>query len=116
MKFKVDENLPREIAEDLLRIGHNADTVNDEGLAGADDASVVEAARASARILMTLDKGIASIQQYPIAEHAGVVLFRPASFGRGEVLSFVRLRLGVLLEMELAGHLTVVGPTRIRVR
>ena len=116
MKFKVDENLPREIADDLVSLGHDADTVNDEGLAGADDIAVVGAARVSARILMTLDKGIASVQQYPIAEHAGVVLFRPSGSGKGEVLDFVRLRLGVLLEMDLAGHLTVVGPTRIRVR
>jgi hypothetical protein len=116
MKFKVDENLPREIAGDLVRLGHDADTVNEEGLAGADDAAVVEAARVSDRILMTLDKGITSVQQYPIAEHAGVVLFRPSSSGRGETLSFIRLRLSVLLEMELAGHLTAVGPTRIRVR
>jgi predicted nuclease of predicted toxin-antitoxin system len=116
MKFKVDENLPQEIAGDLVRLGHVADTVNDEGLAGADDITVVQAARASTRILLTLDKGIASLQRYPIAEQEGVVLFRPTSSGRGEVLSFLRLRLGVLLEMELAGHLTVVGPTRIRVR
>ena len=99
-----------------MSLGHEADTVDDEGLAGADDTAVVEAARDSARILLTLDKGIASIQQYPIAEHAGVVLFRPSGSGRGEVLSFVRLRLGILLEMDLAGHLAVVGPTRIRVR
>jgi predicted nuclease of predicted toxin-antitoxin system len=116
MKFKVDENLPLEIADDLVRLGHDADTVHDEGLGGADDAVVVEAARASERILLTLDKGIASIQQHPIADQSGVVLFRPSNSGRGEVLSFVRLRLGALLEMELPGHLTVVSPTRIRVR
>jgi predicted nuclease of predicted toxin-antitoxin system len=116
MKFKLDENLPREIADALLARGHDADTVHGEGLSGAEDAEVVKAAKAAARILMTLDKGIASLLQYPIGEHAGVVLFRPDSFGRGEVLSFVQVRMESLLEMELAGHLTVVGPTRIRVR
>lgn len=80
MKFKVDENLPGEIAEDLVRLGHDADTVNEEGLSGADDIAVVDAARASARILMTLDKGIASVQQYPIANHPGVILFRHGQF------------------------------------
>lgn len=116
MKFKLDENLPRELEDDLLRVGHAADTVFSEGLAGAEDGVIVEAARASGRILMTLDKGIASLPKYPIGEHAGVVLFRPDSSGRGNVLSFVRLRLDVLLRMDLAGHLTVVGPARIRVR
>jgi len=116
MKFKLDENLPQELADDLLRLGHDADTVHSEGISGAEDSEVVKAASSAARILMTLDKGVASLPQYPIDEHAGVVLFRPGSFGRGEVLSFVRLRLEILLQMELAGHLTVVGPSRIRVR
>jgi hypothetical protein len=88
MKFKLDENLPRELADDLLRPGHDADTVDSEGLAGAEDATVVEAARGSGRILMTLDKGIASLLQYPVNEHGGVMLFRPDESGRRSVLSF----------------------------
>ena len=63
MKFKVDENLPRDIADDLVWLGHDADTLDDEGLAGADDFTVVQAARASTRILLTLDKGIASLER-----------------------------------------------------
>jgi predicted nuclease of predicted toxin-antitoxin system len=90
MKFKLDENLPQELAEDLVRLGHDADTVVSEGLVGADDTTVIRAAQASGRILMTLDKGIASLLQYPVHEHAGVVLFRPDMSGRRSVLSFVR--------------------------
>ncbi len=116
MKFKLDENLPREFADDLVRLGHEADTVRSEGLVGADDTTVVQAARASGRILMTLDKGIGTLLQYPVHEHGGIVLFRPDASGRRSVLSFVRTRLGILLDMELSGRLTVVGPSRIRVR
>jgi predicted nuclease of predicted toxin-antitoxin system len=85
-------------------------------LAGSEDIIIVDAARASARILMTLDKGIPSLLRYPVREHAGVVLFRPDNSGRREVLSFVRPRLEKLLEMDIAGRLTVVGRTRFRVR
>jgi len=116
MRFKLDENLPQELADDLVRLGHEADTVASEGLIGAGDAAVVHAARTSGRILMTLDKGIASLLQYPVHEHSGVVLLRPDASGRRSVISFVRSRLENLMEMELAGRLTVVGPTRIRVR
>jgi predicted nuclease of predicted toxin-antitoxin system len=116
MRFKLDENLPQELADDLVRLGHDADTVKGEGLVGAEDATVVQAARALDRILLTLDKGIASLLQYPLHEHGGVVLFRPDSSGRRTVLAFVRSRLPSLLEMELARRLTVVGHTRIRVR
>jgi predicted nuclease of predicted toxin-antitoxin system len=109
MRFKLDENLPRDLADNLLSLGHESDTVHDEGLAGAEDAAIVHAARTSSRILMTLDKGIASLLQYPVHGHCGVVLFRPDATGRRAVLSFVRTRLSELLEMELVGRLTVVG-------
>lgn len=116
MRFKLDENLPLELADDLVRFGHDTDTIYSEGLVGAEDAVVVKAARSSDRILLTLDKGIASLLQYPIYEHGGVILFRPDALGRGSVLSFIRARLEMLLDMELTGRLTVVGPTRVRIR
>ncbi len=116
MKFKIDENLPGELEADLHKFGHDADTVFDEALSGAIDPIVIEAALAEERILLTLDKGIANLQEYPLARHAGVVLFRPARSGRRVVLAFIRKRLQDLLELDLRGRLTVVGPTRIRVR
>jgi predicted nuclease of predicted toxin-antitoxin system len=116
VRFKLDENLPTELADDLRELGHDADTVVDERLCGAKDPEVIEAANASNRILLTLDKGIANLLRYPLSEHAGVVLFRPDASGRRAVLSFVRARFSSLLDLELAGRLTVVGPSRIRVR
>jgi predicted nuclease of predicted toxin-antitoxin system len=114
MKFKLDENLPLELADDLTRLGHDADTVVSEGLAGSDDATVVRAARSSERILMTLDKGIASLLQYP--QPGGIVLFRPDSSGRQHVLLFIRSRLESLLQIDIADRLIVVGADRIRIR
>lgn len=116
MRFKLDENLPVELTSDLRDLGHEADTVVDEGLGGAEDPAVVDAAFASNRILFTLDKGIANLQRYPTHQNAGVVLFRPETSGRGAVTAFVRERLNKVLEMDLANRLTVVGPTRIRFR
>jgi len=92
MKFKLDENLPRELAEDLLRLGHDVDSVHGEGLVGAQDTAVVNAARAAGRILMTLDKGVASLARHSLQEHRGVVLIRPDASGRRKVLAFVRSR------------------------
>jgi len=76
----------------------------------------VDAAVAAGRILFTLDQGIANLRRYPIHQHAGVVLFRPDTSGRGAVIAFVRERLRKLLEMDLTDRLTVVGPSRIRFR
>ena len=116
MKFKLDENLPVELASDLRGMGYDVDTVNGEGLRGAADAAVVNAAFAADRILFTLDKGIANLQRYPVHQHAGVVLFRPDTSGRGAVVAFVRERLQKVLEVDLTNRLTVVGPSRIRFR
>jgi len=37
VKIKLDENLPVELANDFRMLGHDADTVYDEGLGGAED-------------------------------------------------------------------------------
>ncbi|HEV2716438.1 MAG TPA: DUF5615 family PIN-like protein [Terriglobales bacterium] len=116
MRFKLDENLPLELAEDLQRLGHEIDSVVAEGIGGAEDRTVLKAARTAERILLTLDKGIGNLQRYPLHEHAGVVLFRPDTSGRRSALLFIRSRLSSLLEMQLAGRLTVVTESRIRVR
>jgi len=93
MKFKIDENLPLALAHHLRLIGHDADTVSDENLAGAPDSLVVPAALREQRVVLTLDKGIADLTQYPSSTHAGVVLFRPGMSDRMNVLRFVTSRL-----------------------
>jgi predicted nuclease of predicted toxin-antitoxin system len=116
VKFKLDENLPVELAADLRGMGHDTDTVGEEGLRGASDPAVVDAASAAGRTLLTLDKGIADVRRYPAEKHAGVVLFRPDTSGRRAVIAFVRERLQKIVEMDLEGRLTVVGPSRVRFR
>ena len=116
MKFKIDENLPNELMVDLRNLGHDADTVFGESFAGAEDSVLLAVAWTEKRILLTLDKGIANLQQYPPEQHSGIVLFRPVRSGRQSVLAFIRERLPELLRLDLRDRLTVVGPTRIRVR
>jgi predicted nuclease of predicted toxin-antitoxin system len=94
-------------------MGHDSDTVADEGLCGEADPAIVEAASIADRILLTLDKGIADVRSQ---RRTGVVLFRPDTAGRRAVLSFVRERISRIASMDLTGRVTVVGPTRIRLR
>jgi predicted nuclease of predicted toxin-antitoxin system len=116
VKFKIDEKLPNELAADLRDLGHEAATVFDEGLVGAKDPVLMAAVASENKILLTLDKGIANLQQYPAEQYSGVVLFRTVKSGRRAILAFIRERFPDLLELDLRGRLTVVGPTRIRVR
>lgn len=43
MRFKLDENLPVELASDLRGMGYDVETVYDEGFRGAADPAVVNA-------------------------------------------------------------------------
>jgi predicted nuclease of predicted toxin-antitoxin system len=116
MKFKIDENLPGELVADLRAAGHDADTVSDEGLAGASDTAIMARFQAETRAFLTMDKGIADVRAYPPHLYAGIVLFRPRTTGRSATLAFVRQHLPALLQADLSGHLFVVTETGIRVR
>jgi len=116
MRFKLDENLPAELASDLATAGHEAETVVTEGLTGSADSDLLEVVRREGRISLTLDKGIANVHLYPPGVFPGIVLFRPGSMGRGAVLHFVRRYLPEILGLELKGHLLVVTGRGIRVR
>lgn len=89
MKLKLDENLPIEILPELRQAGHEADSVYDEGIAGAPDPIVLATAKKEGRVLFTMDKGIGDIRAYRSEEYLGIVLFRPPASGRSTALAFV---------------------------
>jgi predicted nuclease of predicted toxin-antitoxin system len=76
VRFKLDENLPSRAAAPLQAAGHDVDTVAEEGLAGAVDAAVLEAATTAHRLIVTLDRGFADVRAYPAGSHAGVLVLR----------------------------------------
>ncbi len=116
MKFKLDENLPTEICADLRGLGHDAETVPDEGLSGSPDETLLKRVQQEQRIFLTLDKGIADVRVYPPDSYSGIILFRPPTFGRGTVLAFVRRHLSALLQLKLDGRLLIVTDRTIRMR
>lgn len=74
MKVKLDENIPRSAAALLIDAGHDVDTVTAEGLTGAADDVVLDAATEHGRLLVTLDRGRADIRRRPPGTHAGVMV------------------------------------------
>jgi predicted nuclease of predicted toxin-antitoxin system len=57
VRLKLDENLPRDLADERARRGHDVDTVLDEHLGGRKDPVVVQAATDDERLVITLDRG-----------------------------------------------------------
>lgn len=116
MKFKLDENLPSELSEDLKAEGHEVKTVLEEGLTGSPDLILLREVKREGMIFLTLDKGIADVRVFPPSKYNGLILFRPRSTGKGQVLKFARQHLPALLQANLAGHLFVVTERGIRIR
>ena len=116
MRFKVDENLPVEAAVLLRDADHEADTVHDEALAGADDETVFEAAQAERRVLVTLDRDFADIRRYPPAESAGILVLRPRSQDRDSAARLLARTLTLFESEPVAGRLWIVEEDRVRIR
>jgi len=116
LKFKVDENLPKEAAELLASAGHNAVTVGDQRMAGQPDANVATVCRHERRAVVTLDLHFGDIRTYPPGDYAGIVVLRLARLDKPRVLSVLQRLLSVLEHEPLAGKLWIVDESSIRVR
>lgn len=82
MKIKIDENLPEALIEGLAALGHNVDSVREEGIAGRDDATVWDAAQKDHRFLITQDLDFSDIRRFAPGTHCGILLVRMHSAGR----------------------------------
>ena len=116
MKFKLDENLSHYLAEQLRLLGHDADTVGEEGLLSRPDEEVAEAAANDGRMLLTLDLDFSDIRRFPPGTSPGVVLFRPRSFAFREVNRLVETFISTADLDELVGCLIVVDVYKVRIR
>jgi predicted nuclease of predicted toxin-antitoxin system len=116
MKFKIDENLPGEIAEMLRSALHEASTVADQGLVGAADQRVAETCAREGRILVTLDLDFADVGTYSPRQYPGFIVLRVYRQDRNHVLATFR-RVLALLPHEASMHrLWIVEEDRIRIR
>ena len=76
MKIKLDENLPASLVGILARLGHDADTVVDEGLKAEPDEVVWPAAQNEGRFLVTQDLDFSDIRKFAPGTHRGLMLVR----------------------------------------
>lgn len=114
MKFKLDENLPADLATYLSEAGHDVEDVVAEGLGGEEDPPVLARATAEGRMLLTFDLDFADVRRYPPGRHAGIVVFRLHD-QRWRTLQgpVKRLLAGGKLE-DLEGGLALVDESRVR--
>jgi predicted nuclease of predicted toxin-antitoxin system len=116
MEFKIDENLPIEVAQPLIASGHGAKTVHEQHLVGQPDPNVADVCRDEGRVLVTLDLGFADIRAYPPGDYHGLIVLRPRTQSKPAVLSLIRRLIPVLDAERLDGCLWIMDAAGVRIR
>lgn len=116
MRLKLDENLPVTLARGLRDLGHDVDTVQDEGLAGHDDHDVWTTTQAAQRALLTQDLDFSDVRAFAPGTHCGLILVRLRDPSRSRLAA--RL-LQVFQEEPVEqwqGAVVIVADHKVRVR
>ena len=82
MRIKLDENLPVSLIVVLTDLGHETDTVSQEGLVGQDDSNVWQATQLSGRFFITQDMDFSDRRRFVSGTHHGILLIRLRNPGR----------------------------------
>jgi predicted nuclease of predicted toxin-antitoxin system len=115
VKVKLDENIPISVVGMLVGRGHDVDTVVAENLTAAADETIVQAAAAAGRLLLTLDRGVGDLRRHPPGSHSGIVVLRLHDQSAAAVRRIIDQLTETNLE-NLAGSVTVVQPGLLRIR
>ncbi|MGD9635060.1 MAG: DUF5615 family PIN-like protein [Pirellulales bacterium] len=115
ISVKVDEDLPKEIADLMSAAGHDASTVYLQGHSGLPDDQLWPIIQSERRLLLTADKGFADARKYPAGSHGGIVLFRLPRESRAGYIRLASLLLQQVRLDDLIGTIAVVTPEAIRV-
>jgi predicted nuclease of predicted toxin-antitoxin system len=116
MRFKIDENLPRELARLFVDQGYDAQTISDEGMDGQADVQISAVCRQEKRALLTLDSGFADIRTYPPKEYAGIIVLRLDSQAKPHLLEKVQQLFPILKSESPTKRLWIVEEHQIRIR
>ena len=116
MNIKLDENIPYAALAELQQLGHDADSVQDEGLRGVADPGVWRAATHAGRMLITQDLDFSDARRFQPGTHPGLLLLRLKEPGRRALLQ----RLVWLFQNEpvatWTGCIVIVTDHKIRLR
>ncbi len=116
MNFKVDENLPVEVAELLNQAGHNAVTVCEQNLIGTSDANLAALCQNEKRTILTLDTDFADVRAYPPGGTFGIIVMRLTRQDKPHVLDVLRAVMRLFPTEPIEGRLWLVEDDRVRIR
>lgn len=116
MNFKIDENLPVEVAELLKQAGYDAATVSEQNLIGTSDTNLAALCQKEKRTIVTLDTDFADIRTYPPNNFCGIIVMRLNRQDKPHVFEVFQRVMRLFPEEPLEQHLWLVEEDRIRIR
>lgn len=116
MQFKIDENLPVEIAAIFIANGYDTKTVIDQSLQGTADKTLIDICSKEGRVLVTLDTDFSDIRTYPPQDYPGIIVLRLCNQARNHLEGIINSVIPILKREPLEQHLWIVEEGRIRIR
>ena len=115
MRIKLDENVPARLSPLLAKLGHNASTVDDEGLGGSADSVIWQAAQREERFLITQDLDFSDLRSFAPGTHHGILLVRLHSPSRQALSDRIMAVFGTEDVEGWKGCFAIVTSRKIRV-
>jgi predicted nuclease of predicted toxin-antitoxin system len=116
VKFKIDENLPVDVAERMRQEGYDTATAIEQNLSGKSDSEVSALCQREGRILVTLDTDFADIRTYPPEESPGFIVLRLQKQAKDHVMAVIDSLLEALRKENPEHNLWIIEEDRIRIR
>jgi predicted nuclease of predicted toxin-antitoxin system len=114
MRFLLDENVSRLVAERLRAGGFDVVSIS-EAKPGAQDSDVIERAEREGRILITEDRDFGELVVRQRLRIQGIILLELDRLTNSAEAELVAETIAVH-ETKLSGNLVVIEPARVRVR
>jgi len=116
MKIKLDENLPCRLVNLLIELGHETDTVPEEGLAGHNDSEIWEVVQKEGYFFITQDLDFSDTRRFIPGTHNGLLLMRLRDPGREALLQRIKYLFKTESVADWKGCFVLVTEHKIRVK
>ena len=114
--FLVDEDLPRWLAEALLKAGHKAVDVRDVGLRGKPDEEIHRYASKQGLTLITGDVELGSLSKHPPLPEGTLLVRIPENLSADLRVKQILAAVQGLTREDLAGHIGVIESHGLRLK
>lgn len=116
MKFKLDENLGKEVQKIFHESGDDTQSVRDENLQGTSDQNLYNVCCKEKRCIITLDLDFSDVMRFSPKETSGIVVLRfPKNASYAILKKLIEQFFEARKSMLLDGKLWIVELNRIRV-